>query len=168
MNTVAIIGQYVVINLPISHNFFCQKQTKKETKKQRKTLTLPLDNFMMTNSFNVSAGIALLSLMCFGAVSVHGVETAVNLGTAEDFAILTKTGVTTTGVTFITGDIGTSPIDAASITGFDLILDSSTTSFSTSSLVEGKVYASDYTVPTPAKLTTAIGDLGTAIVNAAG
>ena len=123
---------------------------------------------MMTNSFNVSAGIAILSLMCYGAVSVHGVETAVNLGTAEDFAILTKTGVTTTGVTFITGDIGTSPIDAGAITGFGLILDSSTTSFSTSSLVEGKVYASDYTIPTPAKLTTAIGDLGTAIVNAAG
>ena len=43
------------------------------------------NNFIMTNSFNVSAGIAILSLMFCGSVSVHGLETAVNLGTAEDF-----------------------------------------------------------------------------------
>merc|ERR1712161_61401 len=37
-------------------------------------------------------------------------EPVVNLGTAEDFVILTKTGVTTTAGALITGDIGTSPI----------------------------------------------------------
>jgi len=141
------------------------------------------NNYMMTNSFNVSAGIALLSLMCFGAVSslpssLPSVipsllpsavpETAVNLRTAEDFAILTSSGVTTTGATFITGDIGTSPIYAGSLTGFGLVLDISTTTFSTSSLVEGKIYAADYTAPTPATLGTAILDMGTAIVDAAG
>ena len=95
------------------------------------------NNFLMTNNFNVSAGIAILSLIYFGAVSVHGLETAVNLGTAEDFAILTKSGVTTTGDSFITGDIGTSPAAASFLTGFYLTLDISTTSFPISSLVEG-------------------------------
>ena len=120
----------------------------------------------MTNNFNVSARIAMLSLF-FGAVSVHGLETAVNLGTAEDFVILTKTGVTTTAGGFIKGDIGTSPIVAAALTGFGLVLDISTT-FSTSSLVEGNIYGADYTSPTPAKLTTAISDMETAFVDASG
>ena len=105
--------------------------------------------------------------MFFGAVSVHGFETAVNLGTAEDFAILTKTGVTTTAGGFIKGDIGTSPIEAAALTGFGLILDSSNT-FSTSSLVEGKIYAASYAVPTPSKLTTTISGMEAAFVDAAG
>jgi len=120
----------------------------------------------MTNIFNVSAGIAILSLMFCGAVSVHGLET-VNLGTAEDFAILTKTGVTTTAGGFITGDIGTSPIASTALTGFGLVLDSSTT-FSTSSLVEGHIYAASYSTPTPSKMTTAISDMETAFVDAAG
>jgi hypothetical protein len=91
----------------------------------------------------------------------------VNLGTAEDFVVLAKTAVTTTGSTLITGDVGISPAAASYITGFGLILDSSTT-FSTSSLVVGKVYAADYTPPTPTKMTTAISDMETAYTDAAG
>lgn len=92
---------------------------------------------------------------------------AVNLGTSGDFVVLSKTGITTTGVTSITGDIGTSPIDSTSITGFSLILDPSN-QFSTSSLVTGKVYAADYTNPTPTKMTTAISDMATAYTDATG
>ena len=91
----------------------------------------------------------------------------VDLGTAGDFVILTKTGITTTGVTNITGDIGVSPIDSTAITGFSLAMDSTNT-FSTSPQVTGKVYAADYTAPTPAKMTAAISDLRTAYVDAAG
>jgi hypothetical protein len=40
--------------------------------------------------------------------------------------------------------------------------------FSTSSLVTGNVYAADYADPTPADLTTAISDMGTAYTDAAG
>jgi hypothetical protein len=40
--------------------------------------------------------------------------------------------------------------------------------FSTSSLVTGKVYASDYTPPTPANLTTAVLNMQTAYTDAAG
>lgn len=91
----------------------------------------------------------------------------VPLGTAADFVILGETTVTTTGTTAIVGDVGISPNGASSITGFGLILDSSGT-FSTSSLVTGHVFAADYSPPTPTKMTTAIGDMGTAYTNAAG
>jgi len=96
-------------------------------------------------------------------------QSPVNLGTAGDFVILTKTGITAEGIAgiLITGDIGVSPIAATAITGFGLIMDHSNT-FSRSSLVNGKIYAADYTDPTPAKMTTAISDMETAYNNAAG
>ena len=91
----------------------------------------------------------------------------IDLGTAENFVLLAKSGITTTGTTHITGNIGVSPIDSTAMTGFGLILDSSGT-FSTSALVTGKIYAADYAVPTPANMTSAISDMQTAYVEAAG
>jgi ABC-type sugar transport system permease subunit len=44
----------------------------------------------------------------------------------------------------------------------------SSNQFATSILVTGKVYAADYTVPTPSKMTIAISDMQTAYTNAAG
>jgi len=81
--------------------------------------------------------------------------------------IIAKTGISTTGVTAVTGDLGISPSAATYVTGFELIMDPSGT-FSTSSLVTGKVYASDYTDPTPSKMTTGISDMETAYTNASG
>jgi len=61
-----------------------------------------------------------------------------------------------------------SPLSRTAISGnWALIMDSSN-QFSTSVLVTGKVYAADYAVPTPAKLTTAVSDMQTAYTNAAG
>jgi hypothetical protein len=91
----------------------------------------------------------------------------VNLGTAGNFVILTKTGVSTTGTTAVVGDIGVSPVAASYLTGFSLIADS-TNAFSTSSVVAGKLYASDYAPPTPAYMTTAVSDMQTAFTDAAG
>ncbi|MBK5274743.1 MAG: DUF3494 domain-containing protein [Desulfuromonadales bacterium] len=91
----------------------------------------------------------------------------VNLGTAGNFVILAKTGVSTTGTTAVVGDIGLSPAAASFITGFALIADSTNT-FSTSSLVTGKLYASDYAPPTPSVMTTAVSDMQTAFTDAAG
>ncbi len=112
-----------------------------------------------------------LSIVAMAVMMVHAAalsqSTPVNLGTAGDFAILAKTGISTTGTTSITGDIGVSPSAATFITGFGLIMDASGT-FSTSSLVVGKIYASDYTAPTPTKMTTAVADMQTAYTNAAG
>ncbi len=93
--------------------------------------------------------------------------TSINLGTAGNFAILSKTGISTTGVTSIVGDIGVSPAAATYITGFGLVMDPSNQS-STSSLVTGKVYAADYAVPTPATMTTAVSDMQTAYTDGAG
>jgi hypothetical protein len=93
--------------------------------------------------------------------------TPVPLATAADFAILAKTGISATGLTAITGDIGISPAAATYITGCGLIMDASGV-FSTSSLIAGNAYAADYTDPTPANLTTAVGDMETAYTNAAG
>lgn len=101
------------------------------------------------------------------AVAMSQSPAPVNLGTAGDFAILAKTGISTTGVTSIVGDIGVSPIAATAITGFGLIMDASGT-FSTSSLITGNVYAADYTDPSPTKMTTAVSDMETAYTNAAG
>lgn len=92
----------------------------------------------------------------------------VNLGTAGNFAILSKSGISTTGTTHVTGDIGVSPIDSTAITGFDLIGVVSTDTFLTSSLVTGKIYASDLVAPTPTTMTAAIGDMETAYADALG
>ena len=67
----------------------------------------------------------------------------------------------------VTGDLGVSPAAATFITGFSLTADA-TNVFSTSPQVTGKVYAADYASPTPANLTTAIGDMQLAFTDAAG
>src|SRR3989344_4355991 len=111
----------------------------------------------------------LVYLMVFAlmAFSVFAAQPAVNLGTAGNFVILAKSGISATGTTLVVGDIGVSPVAASYITGFGLIADSSNT-FSTSSLVTGKAYAEDYTPPTPTKMTTAVSDMETAYTDAAG
>src|ERR1700734_2120646 len=78
---------------------------------------------------------------------------AVNLGSAGNFTVLSKTGISTTGSTAIVGDMGISPAAASYITGFALSLPAAG-AFSTSALVTGKIYASDYANPTAANLTT--------------
>lgn len=91
----------------------------------------------------------------------------VDLGVAGNFSILAKTGISTTGTTRIVGNMGVSPAAATYITGFGLIM-SSTGQFSTSSIVTGKVYASNYASPTPSMLTTSVSNMMTAYTNAAG
>jgi len=89
------------------------------------------------------------------------------LGSADNYVILAKSAVSTTGTTAVTGNIGLSPSAASFITGFALIADASN-AFSTSSLVTGNVYAANYAVPTPANLTTAVNNMLTAYTDAAG
>ena len=94
----------------------------------------------------------------------------VNLLTSGDYAILSKTGVTNTGPTSVTGDIGTSPSFVnTSLTGFALVADSSN-AFSTSPLVIGHIYAADYyaVTSTPTSiLTLAVLDMQNAYIDAA-
>jgi uncharacterized repeat protein (TIGR02543 family) len=91
----------------------------------------------------------------------------IDLGAAGDFVILSKSGISTTGTTQITGNIGVSPIGKTALTGFSETLHSSGV-FATSIYVVGKMYASNYAVPTPSYLTTAVSDLETAFTTANG
>jgi len=123
-------------------------------------------NIVLTRFLRIPLLAGLVMVLMGTAAIAEGPDT-VNLRTAEDFILLAKTGISITGVSDITGDIGVSPADATYITGFGLIMDPSGT-FSTSSLITGKVYAADYTDPTPTKMTTAIGDMETAYTDASG
>jgi len=102
-----------------------------------------------------------------GGVPAVGSVLAVNLRTAGNYVILAESGISTVPPAVITGDLGISPMTATSVTGFSLIADS-TNVFSTSTQVIGKVYAAADAIPTPANLTTAIGDMGLAFADAAG
>ena len=101
-----------------------------------------------------------------GIAAFTNILPGVTLGSAGDFVILSKSGISTTGSTGIVGDIGVSPIAATGITGFGLVADASN-QFSTSSLVTGKVYAANYAAPTPANMVIAIDDMEAAYTDAA-
>jgi hypothetical protein len=102
-----------------------------------------------------------------GAAGSVAPGAAVELGLAGGYAILAKSGMSTVPTSAITGNLAVSPAAATFITGFSLTADS-TNVFSTSPQVTGKVYAADYTPPTPSNLTTAIGDMQLAFTDAAG
>jgi hypothetical protein len=91
--------------------------------------------------------------------------THVYLGSACNYVILAKTGISTVPNSAVTGDIAVSPIVATAITGFTLTQDAST-QFSTSSQVTGKAFGADYTAPTPRYLTQAVLDMEAAYTDA--
>lgn len=120
--------------------------------------------------FTLSANRALVANFILGPVipPAGGIGVgpgAINLGLAADFTILTKSGISTTGITSVTGNIGVSPTAATAITGFGLIMDANGQSSHTP-IVTGKVYAADYASPTPSNMTTAINDMQTAYTTA--
>lgn len=85
----------------------------------------------------------------------------VNLGTAGNFVILTKSGITDVPTSKVTGNVGTSPITGAA-------------DHLTCTEVTGTVYSVDEAGPKPcsikdpARLTTAVLDMQNAYTNAAG
>jgi len=112
----------------------------------------------MNANKNVTANFSLILVVC---------PTIIDLGLSGNFAIFAESGISTTGVTLITGDIGVNPITSTGITGFGLILPAGS-AYSTSTLVVGKVYAPDYAVPTPANMVTTTGNMETAYTTANG
>jgi len=91
---------------------------------------------------------------------LQGTLKVVDLGVAGNFAILSKTGITSVYKSSITGDIGTSPI-----TGAAMVLDCGE--------VTGNVYSVDAAGPacittSASMLTTAISNMQTAYTDAAG
>ncbi len=126
-------------------------------------------NFKKTSIALLGAAIALMN----GGVAYAANPSSVNLGTAGNYAILAQTGVSTVPTSAVTGNIGVSPVAASYITGFSLVspvIVDAAGNYSSSPQVTGKIYAADYntpTNPTPANLTTAVGDMGTAYTDAA-
>jgi hypothetical protein len=88
-------------------------------------------------------------------------QAPVFLGTAGTFTILSKTGITDVYASAITGDVGTSPITGAAL-------------HLTCGEVTGKIYVVDAAGPLPCaindatSLTAAVGDMGTAYLDAEG
>jgi len=87
------------------------------------------------------------------------------LGSAEGYAILAKSAVSNVPTSVVTGDLGLSPAAASYITGFALTKAGTRW---TSPQVVGGVFAANNDPPTPATLTTAVADMQTAYVDAAG
>jgi hypothetical protein len=81
------------------------------------------------------------------------------LGTAGNFVILAKAGISTVPSSIITGNVGLSPAAESYLTGFS---QTDATGYATSSQVTGFIYAADMAPPTPATMTTAISDMETA------
>lgn len=111
--------------------------------------------------------LALTTLIFTTGADVSSSPTFVDLGSAANYVLLAKTGISTTGTTDILGDIAVSPVDRTALTGFNETLDASGT-FATSTLVTGKLFAANMSPDTPTILTTAISDMETAYTNAAG
>lgn len=116
--------------------------------------------------WGVTALSVLLSLTGSASAFAAG-PGAVDLRSADDFVLLAKTGISTTGSTSVVGDVGVSPAAATYITGFALILPAAG-AFATSAQVNGKVYAPGYADSTPVKMTTAVSDMETAYTDAMG
>jgi len=116
-----------------------------------------------------ATGMALAATKTWSFTTVASSATgpaAVNLGTAGNYVVLATSGISTTGATTIVGDLALSPAAASFITGFGL--SAPPTTYSTSALVTGSIWASDYNPPTPADLTTAVLNMQAAYTDAAG
>lgn len=92
----------------------------------------------------------------------------VDLGTAANYAILAKTGVSSVPNSVVTGNVGLSPAARGFLTGWALIAEPTDTSFG-SAQVSGRLFAADNVGgTTSSNLSTAVGDMQTAYTNANG
>jgi hypothetical protein len=108
----------------------------------------------------IGAGIGGAKTSASATIAAVG-PAPVNLGLAGKFVILSKSGITNVPTSAITGDIGTSPITGAAITGLGC------------GEVTGTIYTVNAAGPAcrlvrPARLTNAVGDMQTAYTDAAG
>jgi hypothetical protein len=108
----------------------------------------------------------LLLLLATLVTDATAQEATVHLGTACNYAILAKTGISTVPNSVIAGDIAVSPIAASAITGFGLLLDSGE-QYSTASQFTGRAYGACYGGATATALTTAVGAMEIAYTDAA-
>jgi hypothetical protein len=118
---------------------------------------------------------SFLSLSSANAETVRGAQrelsitTKVELGTASDFAILAKTGISTVPASSITGgEIGVSPITSAAMTGFSFTGGEGYDRASSQLDALNKAIAADDGGVIETRLTTAVGDMESAYADAEG
>jgi hypothetical protein len=118
---------------------------------------------------NIMMNTMLFSMVIAVVLSASVAELTVELGSAANYVILAKAGISTVSPSTINGSIAVSPIAGTAMTGFTFSLHSHG-KFSTSSQIvgDGKAYAANFIAPTPSKLTTAVGAMMTAYTDAAG
>jgi len=120
----------------------------------------------VTNMIGVMCVRTAMTFGISGATAAHAAgPAAVNLGSAGTLVILAKSAIGAAGASSIAGDIGISPSPDSFISGFGLILDPSGT-FARSPSVAGQVFAANYQAPTPTDLSTAVGDMQGAYLDA--
>ena len=90
----------------------------------------------------------------------------IELLSSGNYAILTKTGISSVPGSVITGDIAVSPAPLSYVTGFSETNDISNM-FATSPQVTGKIYAADLTPPTSTMLTTDVSAMEAAYTDGA-
>jgi hypothetical protein len=106
-------------------------------------------------------------VIAVGLVSSVLAVPTVELGSAADYVILAKAGITTVPNSVITGDIAVSPIATTAMTGFAFTKDLSQ-EFSRSGQISGNAYAADCAAPTPSNLTSAVQAMEMAYKDAKG
>lgn len=138
----------------------------------------PTDDLIVNKEYTATITVAAADLAgnpmaaskiwSFSTSELFDNPSVIDLGAAGTIVIFGDSGISTVPTSVITGDIGTTSA-AGTLTGFGLISDS-TNVFSTSSQVVGggKVYAFDYSIPTPDNMTLASGAIGTAYTDGAG
>jgi hypothetical protein len=130
--------------------------------KQMTRFASSFKSLMLFTALLAGCGSGSESMTSSRNLAANGIGPApVSLGTAGTFAILSKTGVTDVYASAVTGDVGTSPISGAALR-------------LTCGEVSGKLYVVDAAGPLPCAinnapfLTTAIGDMETAYLDAEG
>jgi hypothetical protein len=127
--------------------------------------------YLLTMMFSTSGSRFFLVLAAsFSAMgSAEDPLCAINLGKSGDYVVLTKTGISTVSPSHVTGNIGVSPITAAAMTGFALVLDQSGQFSTASQLSEGsEAHGASYGGVVAAELSQAISDMEAAYTDAAG
>lgn len=99
------------------------------------------------------------------------VQAPINLGSAENFVILTKAGITNVPLSVITGNIGTSPITAAALNTFTCAQVAPSSIYGVDAAYTGadaNTSCFKGTAPDKTLVDTAVSDMQTAMVEASG
>ncbi len=161
----------IVVNLPKGTNVGALIATYTTTGAGVKVGAVAQTSTVTANNFTTGA-VAYSVSAADGSTATYNVSVTfglgpapVLLGTAGNFVILAKTGVSTVPSSAITGDVGVSPAATSFLTGFSLTKVGTTSA--TAPQVTGNLYGADMTTPTNSNLTTAVSNMEAAYTDAA-